>query len=365
MIRQYTTRVSGGSCPVPLAFLLMLLLLLLLLPVAARAQEGGGAAPPNNQCPVYKEESRTTVVSSTRGQLFDSGWITGPTFASCDPKYREVPNPPPSCQSIVLPGPSLGQNDVMITICKAKRYTCVANCACVASPLTTKIAVKFPNIEFLTSKLSAVAKGAPMIKKMTFTLGGQVTLKKGEECCQPPPALAPAKYSEYGGSAKLGLGVELQVPGWGYSFEHTWEGIYKVSAEISLGPTVSVEPSVTASVAGKVFDNQVCPGCLTTGIALAVGVGVKFGGTVKGTIEMYRPWTWSFSTGVNASAELSSSINGGGEYAVGAGCKKAGLSGTIGYGKLDGTATVGASFMGYGFSYSWGITLLPGASFKF
>jgi hypothetical protein len=319
----------------------------------------------NNDCPVYSEELRITIVSSSRGQLFDSGWQPGNTFASCDPIYRTDPTPAPVCKSVVLPGPSLGQNDEMITTCVAHRYKCVAKCACVASTATTETKVQFPNTEFLTSKLSAVAKAAPMIKKMTFAITGQVSLKRGEECCLPAPALNPVKWSEYSGSVKAGLTVELQVPGWGWTFDNTWEGLYKVNAEISLGPTVSVEPSATVSMTGKAFDGAVCPGCLTTALVFDVGVKIKFGGVVAAKAEILRWPYWKFDIGANASAELASSINGGGQYATGAGCQKAGLSGTLGYGKVEGTASIGASFMGWELSQSWGITLLPGFSTTF
>lgn len=316
-------------------------------------------------CPTYKRFKRTIVYSSTRGQLQDTDWLEDGVFDDCNPVQTGELSP--NCQTQVIPGRSVGDGDESIETCIYTKVICIANCrTCEASTQETEVSITFPNIQFLKDRLKQVAEAAPMIQSFELSIGGAISRKTGEECCLADAALPPVQWTEYAGTVTAGLSVTLNVPGWSWKVRHEWQGIYRVYAQISLGPTVTLSPSASASISGRMYDQNKCPSCVTTSVTGQIGLGVAFGGKIACLIRMFEG-SWFEVTGkfeLSAELSLSSSISVSGNYKW-QGCPRPGLSGSFGYGALTGTARASVVVWGTNISISRSVTLLNGHTINF
>lgn len=312
-------------------------------------------------CPKYtaNKYTRTTIVCSD-GTNTDTGWQGGDPEKTCG--SENAPSDSKNCSTETIPGESFGEGDVTCTTCNYVKYSeptvDSADC-CKASNLVTTVSKSIPGeIESLANSLASAAEAAPMIDDMEFTFSGELSVKMGEECCLPDPCADPVDYEEYGVAISVGVSVTLNVPGWDWEFEQMWNGVYKIKAEISLGPEITLAPSATASVTGKKYDGD-CEGCLTFNLKGEIGLTVKFQGTVECTItlEIWPYWDWT--VGAHAELGVSTSINANGYYKC---CTCSGKGGCVGYGGLEGSAGISFSFLGYDLSFGWSVTILPGYS---
>lgn len=316
-------------------------------------------------CPTYKRFKRTVVYSSTNGQLQDTDWMEDGVFQDCNPVQTGELSP--VCQTQVIPGRSVGDGDESIETCTYTKIICFADCVnCEASSQETEISITFPNIQFLKDRLKQVAEAAPMIQSFELSIGGAISKKSGEECCLADPAAQPVKWDEYSGTVTAGIDITLNVPGWSWKVNHEWQGIYRVSAEISLGPTITLSPSASASIAGRMYDQNQCPTCVTTSVTGQIGLKVAFGGKVACAVKMFEGRWFEVSGRFELSAELSlsSSISVSGNYKW-QGCPNPGISGSFGYGALTGTGKAAVVVWGTEISISRSVTLLNGHTFNF
>ena len=315
-------------------------------------------------CPktTYTKSTRTTVICND-GTNTDTGWQAGPEIEVCG--TAEAPDDLKDCNNDTDPGDSMGDDDVVCTTCNYIKYsesTVDSSECCVASSVTTTVSGEIPGgIESIANSLASAAKAAPMIKEMEFEFSGNISFTQGEECCLPDLCADPVSYEEYGASISAGISITLNVPGWDWSFDKEWHGVYHIHAEISLGPEITISPSATASVAGKKYLGD-CEGCLTFNIDASVGLDIKFQGTIECYIEL-EIWphkTWEIS----ATAELGvkTSINANGYYKC---CVCTGKKGCVSCGKLEGYASVSFTFLGKTLSFGKTVTLLPGYSHCF
>ncbi|MCF8229593.1 MAG: hypothetical protein K9G58_06040 [Bacteroidales bacterium] len=308
----------------------------------------------------YDKFTRNTLVCSD-GTNEDSGWQPAGSFEHCG-NMGEPPEGSTDCETNTDPGDHFGEDDVTCTACSYVKYDITgvdSSECCKASPLTTTVSISVPaEIESIANSVAGMASAAPMISEMEFSLEGQGSLTKGEECCLPDPCAEPVEWEEYGFSVSAGVSVTVNVPGWSWSFSHQWNGIYHIHAEISLGPKITLNPSGTASATGKKYNGD-CPGCVTFNLQATVGLEVKFEGKIEAVIELeiwpYKTWE------VEASAEMGAqtSISAKGYKKC---CVCTGQGGCVGYGSLEGFARLTFVFMGKSFSKEWLITIMPGWS---
>ncbi len=315
-------------------------------------------------CPksTYEMSTRTTTICND-GTNVDSGWQGGSPVEICG--AADAPEGSTDCNTTTDPGDSLGDDDLVCTICNYVKYsepTVDSSECCKASSVTTTISLEIPGeIESIANALASAASAAPMINDMEFEFSGSVSVTQGEECCLPDLCADPVGYEEYGASISAGISITLNVPGWDWSFDQGWHGVYHIHAEISLGPEITLSPSATASVAGKKYDGD-CEGCLTFNLNGSIGLDVKFQGTIECTIEL-EIWphkTWE----VSATAELGAktSISANGYYKC---CICTGKGGCVSCGKLEGYASISFTFLGKKLSFGKTVTLLPGYSHCF
>ncbi len=312
-------------------------------------------------CPktTYNSYTRNTLVCSD-GTNEDSGWQDAGPGEICG--NGDPPEDSEDCETSTDPGDHFGEEDVTCTACSYVKYDDVqidSSECCKASPITTTISISVPaEIQSIANYLSGLASAAPMIKSMKFTFTGTGSLKKGEECCLPDPCADPVDWEEYVLSISAGVSVTLNIPGWSWNFQKKWHGVYHIHFKFSLGPTVTLSPSGTASATGKKYLGD-CDGCVTFNLNGNIGLDVKFGGELKGLIVLeiwpYKKWL------IKAIAELGAKTD---IFAQGylKCCVCEGKGGCVGYGKLEGYANLTFEFMGKSFSYGWSVTILPGWS---
>ncbi len=316
------------------------------------------------KCLKYKKEYRQLVISSTRGQLTDTGWEN---FGEFDISCQVIPSDEQNCISETIPGSSLGDDDETITTCQYYRYTCIKKCEkCKASDLTQTFSVELPNWTPLKNALAQAAKSMPMISDFSIDVKGTVSRETGEKCCLTDDTQPPVGYQKYSGTVSGAVTIKLNIPGWHWEFVRVWQGLFRIRAIVKLGPTVTVAPQATISVAGTLSDNcsPACECCITTSYSATIGLEVAFGGEIEASITLYFWPHTRFHAQAYAKAFLSSSIGTSGTY-NGDGCPSKGFSGKIGYGDLVGTAQFGLVFRGYNIGYSWAYTLLPGGSVSY
>ncbi len=169
-----------------------------------------------------------------------------------------------------------------------------------------------------------------------------------ETCCEPvqPPVSDPHTYYEYSVNSSLGIDVTLNVPGWNWSTGHTWEGYGSVSGQITLGPTLTLSPSASASVVGRSVPNIDCPGeCVTIDGSAGIGVSGTFGGSATLNVTAEPNWVWDeWGTTVGATAEAGAGTSAqlSGSYVV-PGCQTRASGfhgGQLCYGALEGNVTL-------------------------
>ncbi len=316
-----------------------------------------------NDCPKYKKYKRTIITSSTRGQLSDTGWQEVETFSTCDD--QDTGEQSPDCTTENLPGESMGLGDETISTCIYTRVDCLENCQCDADATTTTISVAFPSVEFLTDKIETIAETAPMISEMSLSIGASLSVEKGEECCEEDNKKPPVGYKQYSGTVNASLSVSLNVPGWDWRVNSLWQGIYRVKAQISLGPEITLSPSASATASGKTYDGDKCKACMTASVEGSIEVEVSFGGTIGCEV-------WAFE---GSWFELSGSFELYAKLAVGTSIGASGqtelppcpidLSGSISYGNLTGTATAGLEVWGTGISFTKNVTIFNGVTSSF
>lgn len=319
-------------------------------------------------CPKYKTFTKVVVTSSLRGQISDTGWLETGTQTTCEPV--STGEQPATCQTQYFPGSSLGDGDETINTCTSTKVECVENCVppkqCTASTATNTIQITLPNIEFIKEKLEAVAKTTGFIKKFQLSVSGSVARKTGEECCLPDQNKPPVNYTEYSGSVTGSLDVQLAIPGWSWSLENEWQGIYKVKAEISLGPTVTVSPSATLGITGKSYEGNQCPTCISVGVGVGVGLDVNFQGNLECRVSAFEGSWFEINAAFQlmASLGLKSSIGVNGNYNW-AGCPEPGFKGSFTYGSLTGYGKAAVTIWGTEVSFTREVTLLPGGTIPF
>jgi hypothetical protein len=316
------------------------------------------------KCLKYKKEHRTLVVSSTRGQLSDTGWED---LGEVDIACQVIPPDGQQCTSETIPGASLGDDDETITTCNYDRYTCLKKYEkCKASDQTQTFSVELPNWTPLKNTAAQAAKTMPMISEFSIDVKGMVTRETGEKCCLADVTQPSVAYQKYSGTVSGSITVKLNIPGWHWEFVKVWQGLFRIRAIVKLGPTVTVSPQATVSVAGTLSDNcsPACECCITTSYSATVGLEVAFGGEIEASITLYFWPHTRFHAQAYAKASLSSTIGSSGTY-NGKGCPIEGFSGKVSCGELVGTAQFGLVFRGYNISYSWAYTLLPGGSVSF
>ncbi len=312
-------------------------------------------------CPKYTANMFTkTTITCSDGTNFDSGWQEGGPYESCG--SDNAPQDSQECTTNTDPGDHFGVGDVTCTTCNFTKYTAPtvdSSECCEASTMITTISKAIPGeIESLANSLSGAAAAAPMIDDMEFQFSGNLSVKMGEECCLPDVCSDPVNYEEYGASISVGISVTLNIPGWDWELDNEWNGVYKIHAEISLGPEITLNPSATASATGKKFDGD-CEGCLTFNLEGSIGLDVKFQGTVECTIDL-KVWPyWTWSVGGHAELGVGTSITANGFYKC---CTCEGKGGCVGYGTLVGYGSISFTFLGYNLSFGKSITILPGFS---
>lgn len=317
------------------------------------------------KCRKYKTEKRETVISSTRGQLTDTGWENmGEDSLNCE---EGLPADNQNCTSVTIPGASLGDEDETITTCVYYRYTCIENCGeCEASDDTQTFSVALPGWTPLKQAAAQAAKSMPMISDFSIDVTGNATRETGEKCCLNDKSQPPVTYEKWSGTLSASISLTLNIPGWHWSFVRDWQGLFRIRAIVQLGPTVTFAPSGTVSVTGTKYSTceADCACCVTTSYTATIGLEVAFGGEVEALIRLYFWPHTQFSAGAYAKASLSSSLGSSGTYNWDI-CPNPGFSGEVSYGALTGTAQFGVKFKGYDISYSWAWTLLPGGSVSF
>ena len=259
----------------------------------------------------------------------------------------------------------MGLGDEIISTCNYTRIDCIEKCECEADPITTTISIAFPSVGFLTDKIETVAETAPMISEMSLSVGASISVEEGEECCEEDNKKPPVGYKDYSGTVNASLSVSLNVPGWDWRLNSQWQGLYRVRAQISLGPQITISPSASATASGKKYDGDKCEGCITASVEGSIGVEVSFGGTIGCEV-------WAFE---GSWFELSGSFELHAELAVGTSIGASGqtelppcpidLSGSISYGSLTGTATAGVEVWGTEISFSKSVTILNGVTSSF
>jgi len=316
-----------------------------------------------DDCPKYKKYTRTIITSSTQGQLSDTGWQEVSTFSTCED--QDTGEQSPDCTTENLPGESMGLGDETISTCNFTRIDCIEKCECEADPITTTISIAFPSVGFLTDKIETVAETAPMISEMSLSVGASFSVEEGEECCEEDNKKPPVGYKKYSGTVNASLSVSLNVPGWDWRLNSQWQGLYRVRAQISLGPQITLGPSASATASGKAYDGDKCKSCITASVEGSIDVEISFGGTISCEV-------WAFEGGW---FEISGSFELHAELAVGTSIGASGqtelppcpidLSGSISYGSLTGTATAGVEVWGTGISFSKSVTILNGVTSSF
>jgi len=311
-------------------------------------------------CPTYKKTIKTIITSSKYGQISDTGWLdAGADIVSCD----SLPDPEPNCTTTTIPGSSLGEGDETITTCIYIHFSCSKDCSCTASTVVTEASITLPKFDLLKGKLEAAARMAPMIKKFELSVTAGVSKKLGEECCSSNPLDPPIKYQEYSGTVSLSLTAEFNIPGWSWSVNSEIEGIYRVKAELSLGPTITLTPSASGTVTGKSYDGKVCPGCVTTSISASLGGEIKFGGKAEADVSVFEGTWLEMSGRFEISAELGVNTNISGSAIVNwEMCPSPGWSGSLSWGGLTGTAKATINIRGTDLTVSKSVTLMDGGT---
>ncbi|MBS1495205.1 MAG: hypothetical protein JST55_16990 [Bacteroidetes bacterium] len=321
----------------------------------------------NAPCPKYKSYQRVVITSSISGQISDTGWQETGTQTTCSPVTTGEGQP--VCDTRFFPGTSLGDGDETITTCTTTKTECVENCnppQCTASTATNTIQITLPKLDFIKEKLAAVAQTTGFIKKFELTVSGAVSRKTGEECCLADQNQPPVNYTEYSGSVTGQLDVKLAIPGWSWSLQSEWQGIYKVKAEISLGPTVTVSPSATLGITGKMYDGNKCPTCVSVGVGVSVGVDVNFEGNLECRVSAFEGSWFEINGAFQLLAQLGlkSSIGVSGTYNWD-GCPQAGFQGKFSYGSLTGYGKAAVTIWGTEVSFTREVTLLEGGNIPF
>ncbi|MBN8568563.1 MAG: hypothetical protein J0M18_02940 [Ignavibacteria bacterium] len=331
-------------------------------------QENIGRDATNAPCPKYKTFQKVVITSSISGQISDTGWLETSTQTTCDPVVTG--EQPATCQTQFFPGSSLGVGDETISTCTSVKTECVQDCApppqCTASSATNTIQIQFPKIEFIKEKLAAVAQTTGFIKKFELYVAGAIARKTGEECCLADQNQPPVSYTEYSGSVTGQLDVKLAIPGWSWSLQSEWQGIYKVKAEISLGPTVTVSPSATIGITGKTYDANKCPTCVSVGVGVSVGLDVNFEGNLECRVMAFEGSWFEINAAFQLLAQLGlkSSIGVTGTYNWD-GCPQPGFSGKFSYGALTGYGKASVTIWGTEVSFTREVTLLEGGNIPF
>ncbi len=236
---------------------------------------------------------------------------------------------------------------------------CESSC-CEPSTATQTVSYTFPDWSMFKSFLESKAELAPMIQEMTLTLEGEVSAEMGETCCtdaQPRPA-SPVSYYDLNGTVTLGIDVTLNVPGWSWGVNYSRSGYGAISGKITLGPTLTLNPSASATASGRTVLDWDCPEeCVTLSASAGLAIDGTFGGQGNLTVTAEPNWIWDgWNGGVEAEATAgvgtSATVTGYYKLSECAPGPTGWLGGQVCFGALQGTITLSFDIFGLGYEYS-------------
>lgn len=239
----------------------------------------------------------------------------------------------------------------------------------IASGITETWSVSLPKTEYLSDWLDSVASRAPtFIRSISFDIQGTVSRQTGQKCCSSIPTDGPSSYEKYTGSVSAKLNISLVVPGtsWVGNYSGTTPVEYYLGWDVTLGPSLTVTPSGTASASGILYANTNCGGCITTTVNGTCTVKLSYGATASVFGRIFESGQW-YSIDVNATISIvgSASVSGSaaGTYSYGEGCPTAGFyGGSFNLGSCDVGFTATGTISGYGLSFTKNVHLWDGWS---